>query len=149
VEAAGAMDSKEQRADGGGPTMPKRILVVDDDALVRAGIAALLEDLGHVVIEANCSEEALDLLSAGNLFDVVITDHMMPGMSGSDLAARILGSFPDVLVVLASGYGDLPVCNIGTRELRRLDKPFRGRDLALLIADTSRRVQSTTTPYAG
>ena len=62
---------------------PCRVLVVDDDPMVVASTAAMLEDLGHVVIEALSGARALDLLRSGAKVDVVITDHAMPGMTGT------------------------------------------------------------------
>ena len=74
-----------------------RILVVDDDALVSAGTAAMLEDLGHSVIEASSGAQALDLLQehCPNI-DLVVTDHAMPGMTGLDLTRRMQSTYPEV-----------------------------------------------------
>jgi CheY-like chemotaxis protein len=98
----------EYRADAAGPLAPLTILVVDDDALICAGTAAMLEDLGHTVIQANAGEEALDLLGTNQRIDVVVTDYAMPGMNGPDLAARVVASFPDMPVILATGYAEPP-----------------------------------------
>ena len=62
---------------------PYRVMVVDDDPLVVARTAAMLEDLGHVVTEALSGARALDMLRLGTKVDVVVTDHAMPGMTGS------------------------------------------------------------------
>jgi signal transduction histidine kinase len=109
-----------------------RILVVDDDPLLVTATAAILEDLGHVVIEASSASHALDTLRLGADVDVVITDHAMPGMSGSELARRIKQIWPALPVILASGYGDLP--NDGDPGLPRLSKPYRQEDLVAKIA---------------
>jgi PAS domain S-box-containing protein len=108
-----------------------RVLLVDDDALVRMGTADMLEDLGHEVIEANSATEALSLLEATPGIDLVITDQAMPGMRGTELAARIAQVRPSLPVILATGYADLPRGE-GTA-LPRLSKPFRQEDVAAAV----------------
>jgi signal transduction histidine kinase len=109
-----------------------RVLVVDDDPIVLAGTAAMLEDLGHVATEASSGESALRLLLSAAGFDLVITDHAMPGMTGTELAARIRGSWPKLPVVIATGYAELP--GDGDSGLPRLSKPYRQQELAALVA---------------
>jgi signal transduction histidine kinase len=108
-----------------------RVLVVDDDPIVAAGTAAMLEDLGHRTIEVGSAEIALQVLSSESDIDFVITDHAMPGMTGSELATRIRRDWPSVPVVLASGYTELPGDGLG---LPRLSKPYRQEELARLMA---------------
>ncbi len=108
-----------------------RVLVVDDDPIVAAGTAAMLEDLGHSAIEAGSAEIALQMLSSEPGIDFVITDHAMPGMTGTDLAERIRRTWPGVPVVLASGYPELPGDEAG---VPRLSKPYRQEELARLLA---------------
>src|SRR6266568_2705401 len=108
-----------------------RVLVVDDDPIVAAGTAAMLEDLGHSAIEAGSAEIALEVLSSEPGIDFVITDHAMPGMTGTDLAERIRRTWPNVPVVLASGYPELPGDELG---VPRLSKPYRQEELARLLA---------------
>ena len=67
---------------------PCRVLLVDDDFLVISGTAAMLEDMGHRVVEASSGARALDALRAGAKVDVVITDYAMPEMTGAQLARR-------------------------------------------------------------
>jgi CheY-like chemotaxis protein len=110
------------------------VLVVDDDLLVAAGTAAMLEDLGHRVLEANSGHQALDALRReGRGIDVVITDHAMPGMTGLELARHIQQVYPLLPVILASGYAEIEdVAEYGV--LPRLAKPFRQSELAAVIA---------------
>ena len=108
-----------------------RVLVVDDDPIVAAGTAAMLEDLGHSAIEAGSAEIALEVLSSEPGIDFVITDHAMPGMTGTDLAERIRRTWPGVPVVLASGYPEIPGDELG---VPRLSKPYRQEELARLLA---------------
>jgi PAS domain S-box-containing protein len=108
-----------------------RILLVDDDALVRMGTADMLEDLGHEVVEAGSAAEALTLLQSGVGLDMVITDQAMPGMRGTELAAQIGRKYPGMPIILATGYAELP--NEEDPGLPRLSKPFRQEDIAKII----------------
>ena len=112
------------------------ILTVDDDALVLANTRAMLEDLGHTVIMAYSGEQALEQLERTSGVDLVITDHAMPKMTGSDLAKRITARRPDMPIILATGYAELPV---GTdASLPRLAKPYRQDALAYAITSAVR-----------
>lgn len=109
------------------------ILVVDDDVLVSTGTAAMLEDMGHVAIEANSGAHALEIIHSGVGIELVITDQAMPGMTGLQLFERIKATCPGLPVILATGYAELPH---GEAELRipRLSKPFTQEQLAAAIA---------------
>jgi signal transduction histidine kinase len=107
-----------------------RVLVVDDDPIVLSGTVAMLEDLGHSVCEAACGKEALELLNEEPSIDLVITDHAMPGMTGTELAIQIRQYWPAVPVVIATGYADVPAEELG---LPRLSKPYRQQELAELV----------------
>ena len=101
------------------------VLLVDDEEIVRGSTAAMLVELGYEVTECESAETALELLDSGFVADIVVTDHLMPGMTGSDLA-RILQSrgFDDTLII--SGYArDEGI----SRDLHRLTKPFRQSEL--------------------
>ena len=98
----------------------------------------MLEDLGHMVVEANSGEEALDLLAADRRIALVVTDHAMPGMTGAELARRIRAMSPDLPIVLATGYADLPTGETDTLALPRLAKPYRQDDLAQAIASVDK-----------
>ena len=112
------------------------ILAVDDDALVLANTCAMLEDLGHSVIMAYSGEQALEQLDRTAAVDLVITDHAMPKMTGSDLAQRIKARRPDVPIILATGYAELPpIADVG---LPRLSKPYRQDALAQAITNAVR-----------
>lgn len=105
------------------PRKQLTVLAVDDDALVLMNTTLMLEDLGHQVIEAYSGVDALNTLRNGdNRIDLVITDHSMPRMSGSELAAEIQAQWPDLPIVLATGYAELP--SGGDNRLPRLGKPF-------------------------
>jgi len=115
------------------PTRRKlKVLAVDDDFLVLLNTASMLEDLGHEVVEATSAEEALKAFDK-NGFDLIITDHAMPRMTGSQLAERIHESQPDLPIVIATGYAELP--EGGANHLRRLSKPFNQDQLDAVIWD--------------
>jgi signal transduction histidine kinase len=113
------------------------ILVVDDDPLVSCVTAAMLEDLGHVVLQAVSASEALTCLKEGHTIDLVITDHAMPGMTGMELARRLSELHPELQVVLATGYAELPHAE-DILNLPRLSKPFVQADLARVISRCAR-----------
>ncbi len=110
---------------------PRFVLVVDDDPLISSGTVAMLEDLGHTAIEAHSAQRALEILETGQKFDLVVTDHAMPAMTGIALAAEIGKRWPQLPVLLATGYADLPEGE--AIDLPRLSKPYRQEELAALI----------------
>jgi signal transduction histidine kinase/CheY-like chemotaxis protein len=109
-----------------------RVLLVEDDALVMGGTAAMLEDLGHTVVEAASGEEALAALAEDPSIDLVVTDHSMPGMTGLELVDRIRSTSPTMPILLASGHAELPEGK--GLSVPRLTKPFRQDELAHAIA---------------
>jgi CheY-like chemotaxis protein len=128
----------------GSADRPYRVMVVDDDPLVVASTAAMLEDVGHAVTEALSGARALDLLLLGTQVDVVVTDHAMPGMTGSELARQIRQHWPDLPVILATGYAELP--NGEDPGLPRLSKPYLQDELAAQIAQVMSRPPSNVIP---
>lgn len=111
------------------------VLLVDDEDLVRLSTAEMLIELGHEVVEAGSAEEALRLLNGGLFPDLVVTDHLMPGMSGTELARRIQAERPNVKVLIVSGYAEA----VGIApDLPRLTKPFRNLELAASLDSLGR-----------
>ena len=107
-------------------------MVVDDDPLVLINTAAMLEDLGHDVFEATSGEQALRVLRRSNGVDLVITDQLMPGMTGTQLIAVIRSERPELPIILATGYSELRTPTDAS--IPRLAKPFLQADLARVIA---------------
>ncbi|HEV7293419.1 MAG TPA: response regulator [Devosia sp.] len=107
------------------------ILVVDDDALININTVDMVQELGHTALEAYSAREALDILN-GRKVDVLITDYSMPGMSGLELAHKAREIQPELSVLLATGYGDLPDGHV--TDLPRLSKPFQQDELVELLA---------------
>ena len=109
-----------------------RILLVDDEPLVRAATADMLVELGYEVIEAESAEAALALLDAGAPVDALITDHLMPGISGTDLARSIAERRSPLPVLIISGFAE--VAGVA-HTLPSLNKPFRRDELAAALDD--------------
>ncbi len=125
---------------------PRRVLVVEDDALVRVAAVESLADLGLVAEEAETGRQALGLLAADGDIDLLITDVGLPDMDGHDLAAEALKLRPSLKIILASGYsrpgpkprsnGDLP------RDVVHLSKPYEPADLRRAIESLGAEAES-------
>jgi FixJ family two-component response regulator len=113
------------------------VLLVDDDAEVRKGIAAELAVLGHTVIGAQSGAEALDKLRGDRAITLLITDYAMPAMRGNVLAAEATRIRPGLPVVLISGFADLPDDESLQWDLLR--KPFNSSELETCISEAVQR----------
>jgi signal transduction histidine kinase len=109
-----------------------KILFVDDDLLIAGSTADLLEDLGHQVIEVHSAMEALRLLEGGLAADLMITDHAMPGMTGIELAREVRRQYPQLPILLATGFSELEGGTVV--DVARLAKPYTQAQLAAEIA---------------
>jgi signal transduction histidine kinase len=109
-----------------------RILFVDDDLLVAHSTVALLEDLGHEVVEVHSAREALQLLEGGLLTDLLITDHAMPGMTGIELVHEVRRQRPRLPILLATGFAELEGAKVV--DVPRLAKPYTRALLSTEIA---------------
>jgi CheY-like chemotaxis protein len=84
---------------------PARILVVEDEPLIRFAVAEALRELGVSVVEAATADEAWQYLMAGGLVDLVFTDHRTPGSTtGAQLAAWIRRQYPTLIVIVTSAH---------------------------------------------
>ena len=120
---------------------PATVLLVDDEELVRIGTAEMLMDLGYSVIQAGSGVEALALLRGREAdIDLLVTDYLMPGLSGADVAQEARRLRPELPALLMTGYTNL-VQGPGA-ELPRLAKPFRQVELASRLAELLEAVQS-------
>jgi CheY-like chemotaxis protein len=108
-------------------TRTATILVVDDDPLIATSTIDMLEDLGHTVIGVNSGAQALEIINGGECLDLLMTDQVMPGMTGIQLAEIVRRTRPDLPVLLATGYTDLPAGKLAS--LPRLSKPYRQAQL--------------------
>jgi PAS domain S-box-containing protein len=129
--------ARASERDMGGPTQAAAarelcILAVDDDNLVLANMAVMLEDLGHKVIAVGSGAKAVEAIDSTPAIDLVVTDQAMPVMTGLQLIEKIRARRPALPVILATGYAEFPRgvdASIG-----RLAKPFTQRALADALA---------------
>jgi PAS domain S-box-containing protein len=126
---------------------PQTIMAVDDDTLVLNNTVAMLAELGHTVFEAASGDRALEILNEGTRVDLVITDQIMPSMTGAQLAATIRQQWPDVLIVLATGYAEWPADVI--EGLTKLAKPFGLEELAraINVAEPPKKIARQVLPF--
>jgi NO-binding membrane sensor protein with MHYT domain/nitrogen-specific signal transduction histidine kinase/CheY-like chemotaxis protein len=117
------------------PRGSERILVVEDEAPVRAIVGEQLRSLGYEVEHAGSAEEALEHLHAGR-FDLLLTDVMMPGrLNGKDLSGEVERSWPDTRIVFMSGYSENALLSDGRLDtgVMLLLKPHLKADLAVIV----------------
>jgi two-component system cell cycle sensor histidine kinase/response regulator CckA len=114
------------------------ILLVEDEMPVRTFAARALSNKGYKIIEADCAETALELMEEhGSEVELIITDVIMPGMTGPAMIEKIMPDYPDIKVIFMSGYAEEAfVDNYGTeRDFNFLAKPFTLKQLASKVKD--------------
>lgn len=112
---------------GGAPRGGETVLVVEDDAALRSVTALILGQLGYTVLQASGGEEAIQVAAAhSGPVDLLLSDVVMPGMSGTELAARLREDHPGMRVLLMSGYASDSVVRQGLadRGAAFIPKPF-------------------------
>ena len=111
-----------------------KILVADDEVMMRNLILKILESEGYQISMASNGDEALALMKE-NKFDLLMTDVKMPGMNGFDLLKTVKAEWPDVAVIVMTGYGDAYTVKeallLGADEY--LSKPFKGHEVSLIV----------------
>ncbi|MDX2233252.1 MAG: response regulator [Hyphomonadaceae bacterium] len=115
-----------------------RVLVVDDDAFVRAHIVDTLEAAGFAVIDAPDATAALALLDAQR-FDVLVADFAMPGMNGAELIRAARNRHPTLRALIVSGYSDSAAIAAAAGDVRVLRKPFDVDALVDAVNETAAR----------
>ena len=123
-----------------------RILIVEDDDFVRASMVSSLEALGHQVTQAADGEAGLAALQQARP-DLLITDYLMPGMTGADLMVRTRAMFPDLPMIIATGYADMKLIEQVIGDGIVLRKPFQLAELAISVGqalDRQRQRDSAT-----
>ena len=122
---------------GPSPRGTERILFVDDEESIARLGARMLQELGYLVTAKTSSVEALNLFTgAPNLFDLVVTDFMMPHMTGGELIVRLRQIRADIPIILISGFNDEVITPSESRKLgvsEYIRKPFSGATLARAI----------------
>jgi CheY-like chemotaxis protein len=119
-----------------GPEAAKlRVLVVDDDDMLRESVCEVLAFQGHEAEAAGGGQEALDALARGGSYDLIVLDLNMPGMSGAEALPRILELRPGQRILVASGFTDGAAKGLldGRPSVRTISKPFTSQELALKL----------------
>ena len=115
--------------------MPK-ILFVEDDEMVLASSTEMMLDLGHIVVQSRCAEDAMKLLQRTS-FDVLIADVGLPGVSGDVLAAEARSLQPDLHIVFATGKDTIrSACEVGFGPVV-LRKPYDSAAIAAALFATA------------
>jgi CheY-like chemotaxis protein len=128
--------AKQEIHDGSLPRGSEKILLVEDDAMVRDTVVIQLRNLGYLVASATRASEALELLERERGFDLLLTDVVMPGgLNGRELADEACKLCPGLRVIFTSGYRENAVVHGGRVDpgVHLLNKPYRRSDLAIKI----------------
>lgn len=118
----------------GSPVEKKRILVVDDEAIVRVSCERVLVPEGFSVRVISRGSEALDLLTR-EPYDLVITDLKMPDMDGLEILKNIKSRWPHITVILITGYGKASIAEQAVKQgaYEYLEKPFTPDDILRVV----------------
>ena len=130
--------ARQEPRDGSLPRGSEKILLVEDDAMVRDMVVMQLGHLGYRVVSTANGSEALAALKREDGFDLLFTDVVMPGgLNGRQLADEAWKLIPGLHVIFTSGYAESAVVQHGRPDQRvhLLKKPFRRRDLAMKVRD--------------
>ena len=119
-----------------GDSRPLTILAVDDDQLVLTNTVAMLEELGHTVVSALSGKEAIAMLHQHEI-DLVITDQVMPQMTGLDVLAAVKKDWPGTLAILTTGFAEAETS--AAPGVPRLSKPFTMYELKMIVTQVARR----------
>lgn len=115
----------------------RRVLLVEDEVLLRMSTTDMLERLGCSVAGVGSGEAALELLAQSGGYDLLVTDVGLPGMSGEELAVKVRENYPLLPVVIASGYGRSGLQGEG---IQFISKPYSSVDLQQALDHAARRV---------
>jgi len=112
------------------------ILVVEDDAGVRGHVVEILKTLGYVVLEAQDAAVALTIIKqSGTEIDMLLTDVVMPGMNGRELANEARAMMPNMRILFMTGYSQDVIVHHGRLDgdIELIEKPFRSETLAARV----------------
>jgi PAS domain S-box-containing protein len=134
---SGAARDANESSEAAPQRRPLKVLLVDDDELIRSTLPPMLEQLGHRVETASSGLEAIRRLDAGLEVDLVILDHNMPGMTGAEALPRILQLRPAAQILVATGFMDAELRRLlaGFTTVLTLQKPFTMAELQKLLRE--------------
>lgn len=109
-----------------------KVLLIDDEMLVRTGTAVMLDELGHDVTEASSGKQALEILVENPDFDLIVSDFRMPQMDGMELICESRKIVPGLKAVLMTGY-EATDSRFAELKAASLNKPFSLADLETAV----------------
>ncbi|MBK5225904.1 MAG: PAS domain S-box protein, partial [Thermoleophilia bacterium] len=140
LSAASKLADKVAAGQGSAPVRPAKILIIDDEPMIRTLLGDMVQKMGHKIEVAEAGEQGLAdfdaAVASGEPFDLVLTDLGMPGMSGWEVVEAIKQRSPETPVVLITGWGD----QLDSGKMREsgvdavVAKPFRVEDIRRLLA---------------
>jgi CheY-like chemotaxis protein len=125
------------------PRPGAQILVVEDDDFVRESMVESLQALGHMVAQAPNGEAGLRELDRARP-DLIITDYLMPGMTGAELVRRARVQLPGVPMIIATGYADMKAIEEVIGDDMLLRKPFQLAELAAIVERALQKMENET-----
>ena len=137
ISAETATRSRTPARQASGRPVAGVVLLVDDEALARSTTAIMLTDMGYRVVEAASGRDALAIIDSERPLDLLVTDYLMPGMTGAELAQAFQARRPGLPLLIVTGYAEaIPA------EFPHLGKPFRFSELAESMAALNTRIQT-------
>jgi len=130
----------------------RRVLLVEDDRSTLDLVASILRKENCVVLTASDAAEALLTCDTHDAIDILLTDLMLPGMNGTELALQVVGRFPSVCVVFVTGYGGQPdLAPFGSKHQPAafLRKPFKTEELLQVLRECGKRSPKRKRPKGG
>lgn len=140
AKASAAETASSEKSENLDLTGKGTILLVEDETPVRIFAGRALRNKGYTVLEADCAETAIEIMQqSGNEVEIIVTDVIMPGMTGPTMIEEITKQYPNVKVIFISGYAeDVFVSNYGSeRSFNFLAKPFTLKQLASKIKEVA------------
>jgi PAS domain S-box-containing protein len=114
---------------------PRRILLVEDEVVLRMSTTDMLERMDCFVVGVGSGEQAIEMLGKGATFDLLLTDLGLPGISGEELATEVRKKYPNLPVIIASGYGRTGTPGDG---VQFIGKPYSAIDLQQALEHAAR-----------
>lgn len=127
--------------------MSALLLLVEDDDQIRRLIRSMLASEGVEVLEASTGGEGLRIAkTCGRRIDILLTDMLLPELSGYDLAVELRSMFPGIRIIMVTGYVEGDIVQRGVEELGAafLDKPFQAAELRRLVAQAAAPLSSSS-----
>ncbi len=129
--------------------MSALLLLVEDDDQIRRLIRSMLSTEEVEILEASTGAEGLQVAQeSGRPIDILLTDMLLPELSGYDLAVALRNMYPAMRIIMVTGYVEGDIVQRGVQELGAafLDKPFQSAELRRLVAEAAAPLKSSSSP---